>query len=191
MRIAPIPLFAVVNNMSIEDAGHLTDEAVAITHHHPLGIIPAVMMSYIIYRLMQDEFPSRATLEGHINESMESVRVMYPEDKRYLDTMSNLVDLTLSLVDNDQSDVSNIKHTGGGWVAEETLAIALYCSLRYFDDFEHAVIAAVNHAGDSDSTGAVVGNILGTAVGYNAIPQYFKDDLELVDVIIKLANMIV
>lgn len=44
------------------------------------------------------------------------------------------------------------------------------------------MIAAVNHGGDSDSTGAVTGNILGAAIGYDAIPQFFKDDLELHDV---------
>ena len=46
-------------------------------------------------------------------------------------------------------------------MAEETLAIAVYCALKYEQDFDRAVIAAVNHNGDSDSTGAVCGNLLG------------------------------
>ena len=50
------------------------------------------------------------------------------------------------------------------------------------------MIAAVNHGGDSDSTGAVAGNILGAAIGYDAIPQFFKDDLELHDVILHMAD---
>ena len=50
------------------------------------------------------------------------------------------------------------------------------------------MIAAVNHGGDSDSTGAVTGNILGAAVGYEAIPQFFKEDLELHDVILHMAD---
>ena len=50
------------------------------------------------------------------------------------------------------------------------------------------MIASVNHKGDSDSTGAVTGNILGAALGYEAIPQYFKDDLELHDVILRVAD---
>ena len=54
--------------------------------------------------------------------------------------------------------------------------------------FEEAMIAAVNHGGDSDSTGAVTGNILGAAIGYEAIPQFFKDDLELHDVILHMAD---
>ena len=50
------------------------------------------------------------------------------------------------------------------------------------------MIASVNHGGDSDSTGAVTGNILGAAIGYEAIPQYFKNDLELHDVILHVAD---
>lgn len=50
------------------------------------------------------------------------------------------------------------------------------------------MIAAVNHSGDSDSTGAVTGNILGAAVGYDALPQFFKDDLELHDLILHMAD---
>ena len=50
------------------------------------------------------------------------------------------------------------------------------------------MIAAVNHGGDSDSTGAITGNILGAAIGYEAIPQFFLDDLELRDVILHMAD---
>ena len=50
------------------------------------------------------------------------------------------------------------------------------------------MIAAVNHKGDSDSTGAVTGNILGASIGYDACPQHFKDDVELHDVILHVAD---
>ena len=78
--------------------------------------------------------------------------------------------------------------TSAGWTGEEALAIALYCAVRHFDSFENALIAAVNHSGDSDSTGAVTGNILGAAIGYEAIPQFYKDDLEMHDLILHMAD---
>ena len=64
-------------------------------------------------------------------------------------------------------------------MAEETLAIAVYCALKYENDFDRALIAAVNHGGDSDSTGAVTGNILGARLGARAIPEKYLDRLEL------------
>ena len=57
-----------------------------------------------------------------------------------------------------------------------------------YHSFEDVLIAAVNHDGDSDSTGAVAGNIMGAIVGYEAIPARFKQHLELHDVILAIAD---
>ncbi|MCR5105556.1 MAG: ADP-ribosylglycohydrolase family protein, partial [Eubacterium sp.] len=84
--------------------------------------------------------------------------------------------------------IENIHRIGEGWVAEETLGIALYCALKYQNDFSSAIIASVNHNGDSDSTGAVTGNILGALLGYKSIEEKWKTHLELKDVILELAN---
>jgi ADP-ribosylglycohydrolase len=73
-------------------------------------------------------------------------------------------------------------------VAEETLAIAVYSALRRPDDFEAAIIAAVNHNGDSDSTGSACGNIMDAYLGYEAIPGKFKSHLESLDVILEVAD---
>ena len=68
------------------------------------------------------------------------------------------------------------------------MAIAIYCSLRHQDDFSAGVIAAVNHSGDSDSTGAVTGNILGALLGFSSIEEKWTRDLELKDVIQEVAD---
>ena len=60
--------------------------------------------------------------------------------------------------------------------------------MRYQNDFSAGVIAAVNHKGDSDSTGAVTGNILGALLGYSAIKDKWKHDLELSEVILEIAD---
>ena len=88
----------------------------------------------------------------------------------------------------DEADLDAIRELGGGWVAEETVAIALYCALRHADSFEDAVIAAVNHDGDSDSTGAVTGNIMGALLGMEGIPAAFVQPLELRDVLLATAK---
>ena len=80
-----------------------------------------------------------------------------------------------------------IARIGQGWIAEEALAIAVYCAL-VVDNFRDGVTLAVNHDGDSDSTGAIAGNLLGTLYGAQAIPPAWLDALELRDVITELAE---
>ncbi|MEW6488245.1 MAG: ADP-ribosylglycohydrolase family protein, partial [Thermodesulfobacteriota bacterium] len=76
---------------------------------------------------------------------------------------------------------------GQGWVAEEALAIAVYCSL-VARDFREGVLLAVNHDGDSDSTGSIAGNLLGTLHGVEAIPSEWLEPLEVREVITELAD---
>ena len=189
MRIAPIPLYAVIDGrMDILDADRLAGDAAEITHQHPLGYIPAALVAHIIYRLAEDEMPTRKSLEDYIHEGMEAMEKLFPNYPYDVKYMGELANKAIALAENDQPDVTNIESIGGGWTGEEALAIALYCAVRHFDNFEEALIAAVNHAGDSDSTGAITGNILAAAIGYEAIPQFFLDDLELHDVILHMAD---
>jgi ADP-ribosyl-[dinitrogen reductase] hydrolase len=53
---------------------------------------------------------------------------------------------------------------------------------------EEAIVAAVNHAGDSDSTGAITGNIVGATHGPSVLPSRWLEQLELRDVIEILAT---
>ncbi|MCP4693755.1 MAG: ADP-ribosylglycohydrolase family protein, partial [Desulfobacterales bacterium] len=72
-------------------------------------------------------------------------------------------------------------------VAEEALAIGVYSALAAENDFEKGILLSVNHGGDSDSTGAVAGSILGALLGMEATPARFKENLELIDVIREMA----
>ena len=79
-----------------------------------------------------------------------------------------------------------LEQLGGGWVGEEALAIAVACVLAEPDP-NQALLLAVNHSGDSDSTGAIVGNLLGALHGTGPIRVDWCERVELADVIADLA----
>jgi ADP-ribosylglycohydrolase len=81
-----------------------------------------------------------------------------------------------------------VERLGEGWVAEEALAIALYCALTADGSFERGVLAAANHSGDSDSTAAIAGNLLGALLGRGAIPERWLEPLEVREVVERLAG---
>ena len=190
MRVAPIALFGLGENRfsSMEAMDKLAADAAEVTHQHPLGYIPAAMMVHIIYRLATDPKPTRDALYAYTEEAMKTMDKLYPAHGSSMEYMRMLVKKAFAFAASDLPDNEAIELIGGGWVGDEALAIALYCAAKHFDDFEKAMIAAVNHAGDSDSTGAIAGNIIGAAIGYEALPKFYKKDLELHDVILAIAD---
>ncbi|AUI52979.1 ADP-ribosylglycohydrolase family protein [Arthrobacter crystallopoietes] len=82
---------------------------------------------------------------------------------------------------------------GEGWVAEEALAVALYAvlvtegSTTPEEHFRSALAIAINHDGDSDSTGSIAGNILGAFYGEAALPPSWMDAAEAREVVLGMA----
>lgn len=183
MRIAPL---ALNYQMAIETLDMEAAQIAAITHGHSLGYMPAAVLCHIINRIV---FPGeqKMTLREIVIEAKKTAEKIFEGDK-HLKELTDIIDRAIVLSENDFDDLENIRALGQGWVAEETLAIAIYCSLRYEKDFSRGIIAAVNHSGDSDSTGAVTGNILGALVGYDAIEDKWKKDLECEDIVIEMAD---
>jgi len=186
MRVAPVGLY--FNRASqCGRIGTVWEQATgvaALTHGHELGWLPAGVLAHIINRVTYSDM----TLIEAIREAQDFLNKHY-SNRKHTKALSNLIDRAVSLtVMNQDSDLDNIRSLGEGWVAEETLAIAIYCSLKYQDDFSKAICAAVNHDGDSDSTGAVCGNILGALWGYERIPNQWKASLECKDVILEVAD---
>lgn len=184
MRVAPLGV-SRYTAVPIEALDREGAELAAITHGHSLGYMPAAVLTHILHRIV---YPEQAqTLLQIVREARDTVRALFAGDK-HLDELTARIDLAIRLADNDEPDLANIHRLGEGWVAEETLAIAIYCALRHADDFSAGIISAVNHCGGSDSTGAVTGNILGALLGYDAIDKVWTRDLELRDVILELAD---
>lgn len=184
MRVAPMGLkpspYADIRTIDREGAN-----LAAITHGHPLGYIPAAVQTHIINRIVYPE--QQMTLKEITLEAIETAADLFAE-KEPTDALISLLHLAVALSSDTADDLENIHRLGEGWTGDEALAIAVYCALRYEDDFSAGITAAVNHRGDSDSTGAITGNILGALHGFGAIDDRWKTDLELYDVILEMAD---
>jgi len=184
MRVAPIGLYFEGKNFAISEIDRIGAEVAALTHGHELGYIPAAALVHMIQKVAHHE---DMTLLQAVLEMKEAISKEFANAK-HLKRQINLIDRAIALSCEEMEDVDAIRMLGQGWVAEETLAIAIYCSLKYSNDFDKAMIASVNHSGDSDSTGAVTGNILGAYLGLKGIPKKYLDHLELKDVILEMAD---
>lgn len=181
MRVAPIGLYM----REPETAGQFGAEASAITHGHPLGIIPAYVFSTLIWYLSNTNLTIKEALDKSMKQYEEKFDVFDKENKYYF---IDLVNKAIKLSEENKNDIEAINELGEGWVAEETFAIAIYSCLKYPNNFKDAIICSINHDGDSDSTGAVAGNIMGAYLGYEKIPFEYKNNIELKNEILELAN---
>lgn len=184
MRVAPIGLYFGDKKIENYEVDMIGAETAALTHGHELGYFPAAALVHIIHLVSHNDDIS---LLDAVNDSILAIRRMFAPAK-HLSEFIEIMEKAVKLSQEDIDDLDAIRELGEGWVAEETLAIAVYCALKYEKDFDKALIAAVNHSGDSDSTGAVTGNILGAYLGMSAIPQKYLDNLELKDVILEIAD---
>ncbi len=194
MRVAPVALrYRPGKNYegTLEMLDMEAAQIAAITHGHSLGYMTAAVFSHVLSGVLMNEDKKDGSrmksLKEIVVEARDVAKVIFAGDP-HLEKMVEIIDLAIELSENNEKDLDNIHKLGEGWVAEETLGIALYCSLKYSTDFTAAMIASVNHKGDSDSTGAVTGNIVGAIVGYEAIEESWKNDLELRDVILEMAD---
>ena len=166
--------------------------AAAITHGHPLGWIPAGMLSDIVERCIYGTYPTlRAVVESSLAATVERF-----SEYECVSDFEALILKAVSLAERPRGegceiasvDEPAIRSLGEGWVGDEALAIAVYAALRYHDDLRMGLRAAVNHSGDSDSTGAIAGNILGAWLGMEALPQDWLGQIEMKEEIEALAD---
>ena len=184
MRMAPVGLINTCPSFSGVELQRLGAQLAELTHCHELGWMPAGVFAHIVSLLSRDEASS---VREAATQALNTLPEAFP-NAHYLAQLQELLRYTLRLADSDIPDLEAIHALGEGWVAEEALAIGLLCSLRYENDFEGAITSAVNHGGDSDSTGAIAGNIVGAHLGLAGIPQRYLEHLELRDTISKIAD---
>lgn len=187
MRIAPVGLSCPDwKEKELEMLDREGAEIAAITHGHPLGFIPAAFLTHVIH---QAAFCSKenTSLPHIIKEALSFTEVLFGTyaDFAYF---KECIHRAAGYAKSGRPDLVCIQNLGGGWVAEEAVAIAVYCALKYQDNFTKALTASVNHSGDSDSTGALTGNILGAWLGYDSIEEKWKHNLELSDTILEVAD---
>lgn len=190
MRVAPVGLYGVSHGWSLEETARLAGEVAELTHLHPLSTYSSAAMAVIVKLCVSAENTiDKAAFNGIVERSLEVVSDVYGPDAPAMDDFKKLIRKALRLEDNLLRDWEIIENgLGGGWVAEETLAIAIFSVIRHIDDFNGCMICAVNHGGDSDSTGAVAGNIIGAILGYDAIPEKFTKSIQLKLLIISMAD---
>ena len=179
MRAAPVGLLA-----DREQAFGLACETAAITHGHATGQVAAGALAVAVGALLDG-----ASLADALDHA-ERRAADAPRGHETADALAHARGLAASDLDAAAAvhQLGGVTPNGPGWVAEEALAVAAFCARRHPTDPEQALRAAVTHTGDSDSTGALCGNLVGAALGEEALPARWAEAVELADVVLQVAD---
>jgi ADP-ribosylglycohydrolase len=116
----------------------------------------ALALGRLLPRLLQDPEPRIGRLAREVAESLGFPATQVVERI----TRKGLSDL--DVIGGLLSPACYIEHS---------FPAVLYLAARYADDFEAALVANTNVGGDNCHRGALLGAILGAALGYQAIPE--------------------
>ena len=182
MPVAPVGMLyrLVEGNQeeALRDAFHLACNLAALTHGHPTGYLSAGVMAAVVLLVLHDV---------SIDEALARIRPILGSVPQHEETLKAIDRAEEFALDRALAPVEAIRSLGEGWIAEEALAIGLYCAMKA-KDLEEGIILAASHGGDSDSTGSIAGNLLGATMGTAAIPLRWLNALEMREVIEEIAT---
>jgi ADP-ribosylglycohydrolase len=172
MRVAPVGLVA-----SPRRAFALGAATAALTHGHPSAYLAAGHMARTVSELMQGR-----SLPDALDAADAELR-----DQPEHEELTALLGRARALAAQSRPAPEDLESLGRGWAGHEALAIAVCCALAA-RDFADGIRCAANHSGDSDSTAAITGNLLGAGLGESVIGPEWLDGLELCCVIAQVAD---
>lgn len=174
MRSAP---FGLLVGWEPQLVFQLAVECAAQTHGHPTGYLAAGAFAVMVHSLTRGD-----SLDHGVQKALAQLAAR-PGHEETTDALKR----ALGSVRQGMPTAERVESLGEGWTAEEALAIGVYCAL-VAEDVRHGLLLAVNHGGDSDSTGSVCGNLLGALHGETALPPAWVAELEGRPTILELAD---
>ncbi|SEQ29019.1 ADP-ribosylglycohydrolase family protein [Streptomyces radiopugnans] len=174
MRSAP---FGLLVGWEPQLVFQLAAECAAQTHGHPTGYLAAGAFAVIVHAVARGE-----SLDAAVQRAMAHLAAHPGHEET-----TNALKHALGAVRQGLPTAERVESLGEGWTAEEALAMGVYCAL-VAEDVRHGLLLAVNHGGDSDSTGSVCGNLLGVMHGETALPPNWVAELEGRATILELAD---
>ncbi|MFI1364009.1 ADP-ribosylglycohydrolase family protein [Streptomyces griseochromogenes] len=162
MRSAPFGLVCPA-----EAAFAMAARGAQITHGHPTGYYAAGALAAIVAHLVAGE-----SLEGAVLRTLRLLE-LHPGHEETATALRGALDLAA----RGAPTAEKAESLGAGWVAEEALALGVYCALAE-SRVKDALLLSVNHSGDSDSTGSICGNLLGARHGDVGLPHAWVERVE-------------
>ena len=182
---ATVGLFFSPDRMPAHEVGVLGAETVALTNGDPMAFLSGAVVAYVIAGILQEpEIP----LRQQFLQAAEAVEGQFGREFSQASDLKRLLDRAVMMASNKVLPARDAMDYLVCATAAQCVAGAMYVCLTCREDFDAAMILAVNHSGRSATVAALAGAILGAKYGAETIQDFYLEGLESVQVLAELAQ---
>lgn len=175
MRAAPLGAWWAAREASREEAFEVIRSLLEITHRHPAAVAAGFGQAFAVRQALGqtvDDFDRLSFWAALIETTMWAEGQLggdHRVSRRLTQLRGHLREFPLDL--RDRCD-------GVGVRADEAWPFAVAMFARAPHLIENTLLSGINVGGDADTTGAMMGALLGALHGWSAFPEEWQDGLE-------------
>lgn len=176
MRAAPLGAWWATTELGRDDAFAAIRRVLSVTHQHPAAVAAAWGQVVAVRRLLDlsgVQAFERPTFWAHLVDATRWAEAQLGDDHRVSDRLGAL-DGHIDSFPLDLRDACG----GVSSRADEAWPFAVAMVARRPHLLENTLLSGINVGGDADTTGAMMGALLGSLHGWSAFPEEWKDGLE-------------
>lgn len=182
---------AVVVGLACNDRGmdrklasSLGTQTVALTHGNVETFLCGSVLAECIALILEQDTPDLADC---FQQAISVMERQFSHRFEQAQSLAHTLRRAIAMADREEDIPQLIMERFECDTAEECLAATFYACLSCREDFDSAMITAVNHSGRSGAVGSLTGAILGAVMGAEALPDFYLESLESVSILEQLA----
>ncbi len=162
MRMLPVAMYLYVNDFSEKEEVDIINKISDLTHAHEISELGCKIYCDYMKKILSGI--DKETAYEELKDNQYDIYYSPESVSKY----SRILKDNIATI--DEKDISS-----SGYIVS-TLESSLWCTLNS-NNYEEAVVRAVNLGEDTDTVGAITGGINGCIYGLNNIPQKWKSKL--------------
>ena len=184
-EVLPLALLGSLLEMEQDEVDHLAAEMVALTHGDAQTFISGAVLAHALCVLSkQPDIPTQELLR----DTVDAISLQFGRRYGGCGHIWELLQMAQLFAEDESLSPIEAMERLGCRTAPEVLAGVLYACLTCRGDFDSAMITAVNHSGRSAAVAAITGAILGLRLGEDALPDFYMESLEPVELLREIAD---
>ena len=179
-----VGMFYNPDRLTPPQIGELAAQIISITHGDPTAFLSGAGLSYAIAGILAE--PS-LPLDQQFQSAISAMRGLFRSKYSEADTVAAVLSAAIKRAKTAEP-MDQVMESLQCYSAMNCLAGAIYASIANSEDFDTAMITAVNHSGYSSAVAGVTGAILGAKMGHTALPNFYLESLEPISALCQLAD---